>query len=135
VSWWLERLSGGDRLLSNELTSPLRCLVLSVGLLRMGSCSLPLPEGMPWLRRGPGVRPRCRGLQWSYRHGLSGWCIFQPTCGCGRSRRCPCAEPSGDGEAGVPLSTGSCLELIEGVLDRGLQPRRPTVGRSHKDGT
>jgi hypothetical protein len=43
VPWWLVWLSRGGRLLVGKLASPLRCLMLGIGLLSAGSRLLPLP--------------------------------------------------------------------------------------------
>jgi hypothetical protein len=51
------RLGYGDHLLTGELVSPLRHIALDVDLLSAGSCSLPLPKGVPLLKRQPGVWP------------------------------------------------------------------------------
>jgi hypothetical protein len=86
----------GDCLLADELASPLRYLMLSVGLLSVGSCSLPLLKGVSSLRRGSDVRPRYWSTRWNHRHGLSGWSVFRSSRGHGESLRWPHVEPSGD---------------------------------------
>jgi hypothetical protein len=45
VLWRLKQLGGGDCLLASELISPLRYLMLSVGLLNARLRSLTLPKG------------------------------------------------------------------------------------------
>jgi hypothetical protein len=87
----------------------------------VGSCSLPLPKGVSSLRRGPGVRLWCRGLQWNRHHGLSGWSILWPWCCCDGSKFCPRDAPPGDRAVGAPLSAKSYVELGGGVLDHGSQ--------------
>jgi hypothetical protein len=106
-------------LLAGELASPLRCLVLNVGLFSMGSCSLPLLKSVLLLKREAGVWPRCQHLRWNYHHGLSGQNILQPWCGYDRGRHSLCTMPSRRGEAGDPLSTRSHVELLGGVLYHG----------------
>jgi hypothetical protein len=58
VPQWLVWLGRGGRLLAGELTSPLRCLVLDVGLLSVGLSSLPLPKSAMLLEGGGAVSSR-----------------------------------------------------------------------------
>jgi hypothetical protein len=54
----LTQLGRGVYLLVDELASPLRCLTLGIGLLSMGSSSLPLSKRLPSLKRELGVQPQ-----------------------------------------------------------------------------
>jgi hypothetical protein len=44
MSWWLVWLGHSGCLLASELASPMRYLVLGVGLLNVGTRLLPLPK-------------------------------------------------------------------------------------------
>jgi hypothetical protein len=72
MSGWLIRLGHSDRLLVGELALPLRRLILGVGLLSVGSHSLPLLKGVQLLRREPGVRPQHDGPWQNHHHSLRG---------------------------------------------------------------
>jgi hypothetical protein len=119
VSGQFIRLGHDDRLFADELASPLRCLALSVGLLSVGTHSLPLLKSVLSLERGPGVLPWCEGTRWDRHHGLSGWSVLRLWCGRDGCRRCPHEVLPGDREVEASLSTKSRVELIDGVLNHG----------------
>jgi hypothetical protein len=113
------QLGHHDRLLAGELASPLHYLTLTVGLLSVGLRSLPLLKGMPSLGREPDVLPWCEGPRQNCHHGLKGWNVLQPWCGCDGGRWCPHTMPLGDREAGAPLPARGHVELVGGVLEDG----------------
>jgi hypothetical protein len=49
--WWLVRPGRGGCLFAGKLASPLRCLMLGIDLLSVGSCSLTLPKSVLLLDR------------------------------------------------------------------------------------
>jgi hypothetical protein len=63
VLGWLLQLGYSDRLLADELTSLLHCLMPGVSLLSAGSCSLPFLKGVPSLSREPSVVDCHHGLR------------------------------------------------------------------------
>jgi hypothetical protein len=119
VLGWFIWLTCHDRLLTDELSSPLHCLALGVGLLSVGSCSLPLLKGVPLLGRVPSGLPWHEGPHRNCRHGLRGWNILRPWCGCDDGRWCPHIAPLRDEEAEAPLLARGHVELIGGVLEDG----------------
>jgi hypothetical protein len=54
---WLIRLGCMDRSLAGELSSSLHCLVLCIGLSRVGPCLLLLLMGLLSLKRELSVQP------------------------------------------------------------------------------
>jgi hypothetical protein len=93
----------GGCLLTGELTLPLHCLTLGIGLLSVGSRLLPHPKSMSSLEGEADVRLWCGCPRGNHHHGLSGRSILQPWCGCDGGRRNPHVGHPGDGEAGASL--------------------------------
>jgi hypothetical protein len=104
MSWRRMRLGHDGCLLAGELALPLRCLTLSVGLLSVGSCSLPLPKSVSSLEGEVDVQPWCDHPRWNLCHGLSGRNILQSRRGHDGSRQSPRVVPPGDMEVGASLS-------------------------------
>jgi hypothetical protein len=86
MSWRRVRLSRSSWLPAGELALPLRCLLLSAGLLSAGLHSLPLMTSTPLLEEEASIRPRCHCLRWKRRHGLGGRSFLHSWCGCDKRK-------------------------------------------------
>jgi hypothetical protein len=113
---WLDR---GGGMLTGELALSWHCLLLSCGMSSTSLDLLPSVTSMASLDREVGFRPWCHRPQGNHHHGLCGYSILHPWCGCGESERAPHAAPSGGREAEASFPGRCHEELLGGVLDHG----------------